>query len=90
MKLTTCNRPGCSEEIWWAETTEGKNMPVNKWSTPSGNVVAVDAEADKPIVVVLKNGQVPGEGDMAYLPAGSRRYLAHFVTCKANKKKRKT
>jgi hypothetical protein len=82
VKLTRCNRPGCGDEIWWAETTEGKNMPVNKWSTASGNVVPVDPEADKPVVIVLKKGEEPDDPT-------ARRYLAHFVTCKAKRKPRR-
>jgi hypothetical protein len=79
MKITTCRR--CADSIWWAETTEGKNMPVNAWSTPSGNVVPVDPEADRPVVRVLRKGEEPADPT-------AKRYLAHFVTCRSTPKGR--
>ncbi len=79
MKYSHCNRPGCTDEIWWAETEQGKRMPVNKWSAPTGNVVPIDPTADVPVVHVLKKGEEPDDPE-------SRRYLAHFVTCRGKKK----
>lgn len=66
--------PKCHQKVWLGETERGKKVYVNAWSSPRGNVVALDPEADVPMLRFLKKGEEPAEG--------TRRYLLHRATCR--------
>jgi hypothetical protein len=72
VRTTACYR--CGANVWMGETERGKIVAVNAWHAPSGPVVAIDPEADRPMVRWVKKGEE--------LPPGTRRYLLHMITCK--------
>ena len=77
MILEPCRR--CDQRIWWAETERGKKIPVNAWTSPHGNVIPIDPEADVPLVHFLtKTEEPPAEG--------TRRYISHLTTCKKRRR----
>jgi hypothetical protein len=81
VNIVTCR--DCGQEVWWGESAlTGRRMPINKWSTSSGNVYAVDPDADTPVVVVLSKGESPPDPE-------TRRYLSHFTTCPNARQRRR-
>jgi hypothetical protein len=69
----------CRQRIWFGETERGKIVPINTWTTKRGNIVAIDPDADRPMVRWLKKGEEP--------ESGMKRYLSHITTCRVKKKK---
>ena len=65
----------CHAEIWWAETEQGKRMPVDADPSPDGNVAVVREGAGEapPVVRVLPAGDLPL--NLVVL------YTSHFATC---------
>lgn len=66
--MTTCWR--CHAKIWFGESEKGKKVPMNTWASPKGKVVAIDPEADVPMVRWLKKDEE--------VPDGTRRYHPHL------------
>lgn len=73
MDVSKCRR--CHQTIWFGETEKGKKMPINTWTSPKGKIVAIDPEADVPMVQHLKKDDPEPE-------EGTPRYVAHMATCR--------
>jgi hypothetical protein len=75
MRFTKCYR--CQQDIWFGETEKGKKIPVNAWKARgnSGKIIAIDPDADVPMVQFLKKTDAPP-------PEGTPRYHSHLGTCK--------
>jgi hypothetical protein len=82
VKFAQCR--DCGDDIWWAETTEAKKMPINKWASTTGNVIPLDPEADTPLVIVLPKDRTKAMQVLLSLNVdpNARRYLSHFATCR--------
>lgn len=78
MKTGKCYK--CHQGIWFGETEAGKIVPLNTWTSPRGKIVAIDPEADRPMVRWLKKADPQP-------PEGTKRYLLHSITCRPPKKK---
>lgn len=76
MKPAKCH--SCGAGCWRGETERGKVVLVNSWTSDSGKVVAIDPDADVPMVRWVKKDE--------QLPAGTRRYLLHMVTCRKKRR----
>jgi hypothetical protein len=68
MKTTKCYR--CRATIWYGETEKGKKVPMCGFASPKGKVVAIDPEADVPMVRWLKKDEE--------VPEETRRYHVHL------------
>jgi hypothetical protein len=77
MKIAKCYR--CQQNIWFGETELGKTIPVNTWTNANGKIVAIDPEADEPMVHFLKKGEPDPD-------PSTKRYVSHLGTCKPPKK----
>lgn len=76
--MPACNK--CGEEIRWAVTKNGKNMPVDSEPATNGKFLL------EPVVVLGAEGQTDkfnavwiGEND----PYTGERFACHFDTCAA-------
>lgn len=77
MKTSTCWK--CHQPIWFGETERGKTIPINTWSSPTGKIVAIDPDADKPMVRWLKKDEAEPGPEV-------RRYHSHIGTCRPKRK----
>lgn len=64
MRTSRCYR--CHQTIWFGETEKGKKVPMCNFTSPKGKVVAIDPEADVPMLRWLKKDEEPGEGERRY------------------------
>ena len=74
--MATCK--SCDAEIRWAETPNGKGIPLDPEPVENGNLVMVELNPGGPLKVrhVVKGEEL---GDSV------PRYRAHFVTCPQGK-----
>jgi hypothetical protein len=78
-ETTTCR--SCPAPIIWAETENGKRMPVNAEPATGGNVRLRERPGQTPLAVVLKTAETFGK-------TGLR--TSHFVTCEQASEWRQT
>ncbi len=72
----------CPALIFWAQTENGKSMPVDAEPTPDGNVILFATPAGGIRAHVLKKDEQP--------PPGAKRRQAHWASCpNANQHRRK-
>lgn len=72
MRLTACRR--CGTEVWWGETAKGKHVPVEATRLRfGGKIVALDLEAETPLIRFLKKGEQP--------PDSAPRWASHLGKC---------
>ena len=69
--MSNCN--SCGAPIRWAETTNGRRMPVNAEPDPDGNVVLLYPSPGAALAMIVD----PGQTTLDDAP----RYLSHFATC---------
>lgn len=69
MKTTACYK--CHQSIWFGESEKGKKVPMCAWTAEKGKVIAIDPEADVPMLHWIKKTDDP-------LPEGTPRYHAHL------------
>ena len=62
----------CGAPVLWAETMEGKRMPIDPWDDPNGNLAVRSA-----LGVLYARLCKPDHP----LLAGERRKVSHFATC---------
>ena len=67
MRISRCT--SCGASILWAETVNGKAMPLDEMPDPDGKF-ALD-EADEPPIATYKHTN----------PGGAERFTSHFATC---------
>lgn len=73
-ELSTTPCRGCGARVVWAQTVNGKAIPLNSSPDPAGNLVLETANRDRSgarRAVYVR----PGER------AGEPRYTSHFATC---------
>lgn len=62
----------CGKPIIWAETVNGKPMPVNAEPTIEGTLTVREREGRLPLAAVVS----------PHLAFGRKLYVSHFATCK--------
>ena len=72
----------CKRPVVWAITREGKRIPMNRWSSLSGDYVVIEQRPGTPLV-----GKVPREHDPERL-ATIPRFICHFDVCTEKRRRR--
>lgn len=75
LRITTCGT--CGANIFWAQTENGKPMPIDAEPVANGNIIIRPAL----IAHYLAKAEQP--------PADVLRYVSHFATCPHAKQHRK-
>lgn len=81
MTPATCR--SCGAAITWAETSNGRAMPVDTEPNVNGNIVllpAADPREPTLALVLDKTGAIRTPAGVARPPA-SERHTSHFATC---------
>ncbi len=73
-KIEKCK--ACEAPIMWAQTSAGKNMPVDAEPVGNGNVVLFPTAAKKLLAIVMSKTEADAW-------PGRERYVSHFATCAA-------
>jgi hypothetical protein len=72
----------CGAEISWAETINGKRIPLDRRTRSDGNLVRAGEDSDGTLVVrTLRQDEDPGPLTL--------RWVAHFATCPDRKEHRR-
>lgn len=61
----------CRAPVRWVLSTHGNKMPINAEPVADGNIILTEHGF----------AQVLGPLELMMLPPGTKRYVAHFVTC---------
>lgn len=69
----------CGAPIIWAQTVNGKAMPIDAEPVPDGNVLLTGRRVETRRGTLAPECRV--EGDTPMFPDGADRYMSHFATC---------
>ena len=74
MSTHTARCRSCGEPIYWAQTREGRRMPVDTQPTEGGNVLLTLTRSTGALTCTVLSAGCEVE-------AGRRRYTSHYATC---------